>query len=121
MPKAQRQLRLNQTQRWALYKWIDANYTDFHGKADSEIAEMAHQALGFHVADTTINDIRTDPGIEATWRTSRGKAPESPVMEITADDILTITQAIDLIAQNVNYLLPPEFIDLMNRAGSGTR
>ena len=47
MPKAQRQLRLNQTQRWALYKWIDANYQDFHGKADSEIAEMAHQALGF--------------------------------------------------------------------------
>ena len=63
MPKAQRQLRLNQTQRWALYKWIDANYQDFHGKADSEIAEMAHQALGFPVADTTINDIRTDPGI----------------------------------------------------------
>ena len=121
MPKAQRQLRLNQTQRWALYKWIDANHQDFHGKADSEIAEMAFHALGFPVADTTINDIRTDPGIEATWRTSRDKAPESPTIEISADDILTIVQAIDIIAQKVDFMLPIEFIDLMNRAGSGTR
>lgn len=121
MPKAQRQLRLNQTQRWALYKWIDANYADFHGKADSEIAEMAFHALGFQVADTTINDIRTDPGIEATWRTSRDKAPEAPVMEISADDILTIVQAIYIIAQKVDFMLPGEFIHLMNRTGSAAR
>lgn len=113
-------IRLNQGQTFNLFQWVRAGHQEFNGKTDKAVALLAAESLGFPVSESTISNIRTDPDIDISWRTSKEKEPAPVVfdgddMRVVAKTLLSVMGALNNCQIPVDA--PPEFGALLGRLG----
>lgn len=113
-------IRLNQGQAFNLFQWVRANHQEFNGKTDKAVSLIAAESLGFPVSESTISNIRTDPDIDISWRTSKEKEPAPAVfdgddMRVVAKTLLSVIYALESCQIPVNA--PPELDDWLSRMG----
>ena len=114
--------RLTKAQNFKLYEWAKEKCSEgaLHGMTDKAVAEMAGFDLDFVISESSVSDLRNDQDIPITWRTSKDKAPEFPLVDESDIRVLanTLLQVIGkLNAVQIHANIEPAFGDLLTKLG----
>jgi hypothetical protein len=114
--------RLTKAQNFKLYEWAKEKCSEgaLHGMTDKAVAEIAGSDLDFVISESSVADLRTDPDIPITWRTSKEKAPELPIvdesdMRVLANTLLQVIGKLNAVQIHTN--IEPAFGDLLTKLG----
>ena len=114
--------RLTRSQTIRLYDWAKSKCDEgaLHGMTDKAVAEMAGFDLDFTISESSVAELRNDPDIPLTWRTSKDKAPEYPIvdesdMRVLANTLLQVIGKLNAVQIHAN--IEPAFGDLLTKLG----
>ena len=114
--------RLTRSQTIRLYDWAKSKCDEgaLHGMTDKAVAEMAGFDLDFTISESSVAELRNDPDIPLTWRTSKDKSPELPLvnesdMRVLAHTLLQVIGKLNAVQIHTN--IEPAFGDLLTKLG----
>ena len=128
--------RLTKAQNFKLYEWAKEKCSEgaLHGMTDKAVAEMAGFDLDFVISESSVSDLRNDQDIPITWRTSKDKAPELPLvdesdMRVLASAVLKIVRVLDAMTSatertpldSLKIHISPELSNLFDKMGIGEK
>ena len=122
MTTSNKATRLTRSQTIRLYDWAKSKCDEgaLHGMTDKAVAEMAGFDLDFTISESSVAELRNDQDIPITWRTSKDKAPELPLVD--ESDIRVLASAVLKIIYTLNkdtaqFNVTPKLSDLFIKLG----
>ena len=128
--------RLTRSQTIRLYDWAKVKCDEgaLHGMTDKAVAEMAGFDLDFVISESSVSDLRNDQDIPITWRTSKDKAPEFPLVDesdirVLASAVLKIVRVLNAMTSatekppfdSLKIHISPELSNLFDKMGIGEK